>query len=90
MTRYQKVGNKIRVTFEDTRTGYGTFDLEIAVEKVCSGEVESSEVDSVLANVGYRPDKSLTQELQVPKINVLSSLYRVFTFHCPDPLLLRQ
>ena len=33
------------------------------------GEKEDLEVDNILAMVGYRPDISITEELQVRKVN---------------------
>ena len=66
MTSYTKTGNTITVTLENITTGT-SFILfyQLKSKGNLSGSIETIEVDSVLACVGYRPDKSITQELQV-------------------------
>ena len=44
------------------------------------GEKEDLEVDNILAMVGYRPDTSITEELQVRKANLHLLLLGVYDF----------
>ena len=45
------------------------------------GQEEDLEVDNILAMVGYRPDTSITEELQVGYQKSTSTYVRVSTFN---------
>ena len=51
------------------------------------GEKEDLEVDNILAMVGYRPDTSITEELQVRKANLHLLLLGVYNFFLGSLLL---
>ena len=58
---------KVKNPSSNNLTFYQGDKVLVSLDSV--GEKEDLEVDNILAMVGYRPDTSITEELQVRKVN---------------------
>ena len=69
---------KVKNPSSNNLTFYQGDKVLVSLDSV--GEKEDLEVDNILAMVGYRPDTSITEELQVRKANLHLLLLGVYNF----------